>query len=118
MSDCGYSNKEKTTKILNTLFNPDLNNNETILLVRNDSDCNIIMNIQGPKIYRIAVLAHGENTVVVEKGPYQLKSDVCNADYSSDKILDKHLMVVLQHNTSSTTANNAGSPLKNVNSQK
>lgn len=85
----------KTVKLLNQLFDNDISNQEAILLLQNNSDCNMIVRIQGEDLYNLAVPAHGENSVVIKKGDYQLSSKVCTAQYSSTKKIVKNMLVTL-----------------------
>ncbi|WP_027376673.1 DUF6759 domain-containing protein [Kaistella palustris] len=85
----------KTVKLLNQLFNSDVSSKEVILLMQNNSDCNMIVRIQGNDYYNLAVPAHGENSLVLKKGDYLLKSNVCDAQYASNKHIEKSTLVVL-----------------------
>lgn len=89
--------KNKTVKILNSLFDNDPNTKECIVMIENKSDCNIIVRIEGVghTKYRLAIPAHENNSVVVEKGNYLLTSLVCGAQYASQKSIQKPLMVAL-----------------------
>ncbi len=62
--------KEKTVKLLNAMFNEDISSKEVILLFKNNSDCNIVLRIQGKDFYNLAVPAKGENSIVINKGSY------------------------------------------------
>lgn len=87
--------KDKTVKLLNTMFNENPNNNEAIILVRNKSDCNLIVKIQGKDFYTMAVPANGENVIVVNKGSYTLNSNVCDVLYSSKKDIYKSILFTI-----------------------
>lgn len=91
------NHQKKTVKLLNQLFNNDVSNKEAILLLQNNSDCNMIVRIQGADYYNLAVPAHGENSVVIKKGDYQLSSNVCDARYSSTKNIAKNMLVILNN---------------------
>ncbi len=105
--------KEKTVKLLNQLFDNDVSNKEAILMVQNNSDCNMIMRISGDRYYNLAVPARGENSIVLQKGKYILFSNLCDEQYVAEKEVRKHVMVVLNDpvvkelnsGSSSTTAN-------------
>ncbi|WP_238555540.1 DUF6759 domain-containing protein [Chryseobacterium sp. P1-3] len=81
--------KEKTVKLLNAMFNEDITRKEAILLFRNNSDCNIVLRVEGKDYYNLAVPAHGENFVVINKGSYTLSSNVCDMKYTSLKDIKK-----------------------------
>lgn len=87
--------KEKTVKLLNQLFDNDISNQEAILMVQNNSDCNMIMRISGDRFYNLAVPARGENSIVLHKGKYILWSNLCDEQYVAEKDVRKHVMVVL-----------------------
>lgn len=89
--------KNRTVKILNALFNNDPNATETTVLIRNNSDCNIIVRMEGVGTtkYRLAVPAHDESSIVIEKGQYLFTSLVCGAQYASQKTIEKAIMVAL-----------------------
>lgn len=89
--------KNKTTQVLNSLFDNDPMSKECIVLIQNKSDCNIIVRIEGAGFtkYRLAVPAKKENSIVVQKGDYLFTSLVCGAQYASQKTIQKALMVAL-----------------------
>lgn len=87
--------KEKTVQLLNQLFDNDISNKQAILLVQNNSDCNMILKIEGKEFYNLAVPSKGENSVVLNKGEYSLKGNVCEIPYSSGKSIAKNTMVTL-----------------------
>ncbi|PWN63468.1 DUF6759 domain-containing protein [Chryseobacterium oncorhynchi] len=89
--------QNKTVKILNSLFDNDPNAKEFIILIQNNSDCNIIVRMEGVgnSKYRLAVPAHGDNSIVIEKGQYLFTSLVCGAQYASQKTIQKPIMVAL-----------------------
>ncbi|AZB23762.1 hypothetical protein EG339_03545 [Chryseobacterium bernardetii] len=89
--------QNKTVKILNSLFDNDPNAKECIVLIQNQSDCNIIVRMEGVgnTKYRLAVPAHKDNSIVVEKGQYLFTSLVCGAQYASQKTIQKPIMVAL-----------------------
>lgn len=106
ISENSTKHEEKTVKLLNQLFENDVTNKEAILLMQNNSDCNMIVRIQGKEFYNLAVPAHGENSVVIKKGDYQLRSNVCDAFYTSNKSIAKNMLVILNNpvvNSQNTT---------------
>ncbi|WP_390452106.1 DUF6759 domain-containing protein, partial [Chryseobacterium sp. Alg-005] len=68
MSVSPIEHKNKTVKILNSLFDNDPTSKECIVLIENKSDCNIIVRMEGVgnTKYRLAVPAHNDNSIVVE----------------------------------------------------
>ncbi|AZA52327.1 DUF6759 domain-containing protein [Chryseobacterium sp. G0201] len=89
--------KDKTIKLLNAMFNEDITSKEVILLCKNRSDCNLILRIQGKKYYNLAIPAHSENFIVIEKGNYTLNSNVCDVQYSSQKEIKKGVYITLNN---------------------
>jgi hypothetical protein len=89
--------KNNTVKILNSLFDNDPTSKECIVLIENKSDCNIIVRMEGigTTKYRLAVPAHNESSVVIQKGDYLFTSIVCGSQYASQKTIRKPLMVAL-----------------------
>jgi len=97
MSVSPIEHKNNTVKILNSLFDNDPNSKESIVMIENKSDCNMIMRIEGVgnTKYRLAIPANGDNTIVVAKGDYLFSSLVCGAQYASQKTVQKAVMVSL-----------------------
>jgi len=97
MNEDPMEHKMKTTKILNSLFDNDPTSKESIVMVENKSDCNIIMRIEGVgnTKYRLAIPSQEQSSIVVEKGNYLFSSLVCGAQYSSQKTVEKAVMVSL-----------------------
>lgn len=97
MSETSEEHREKTKKLLNNMFNEDITNNEAILLLKNNSDCNLVLEISGKKFYNLAVPAKGENFIVLDKDTYRFSGNVCDVKYQSSKEINKSLVVVLQN---------------------
>lgn len=97
MSETSEEHREKTKKLLNNMFNEDITNNEAILLLKNNSDCNLVLEISGKKFYNLAVPAKGENFIVLNKDTYTFSGNVCDVKYQSSKEINKSLVVVLQN---------------------
>ncbi|WP_294201064.1 DUF6759 domain-containing protein [Chryseobacterium sp. sg2396] len=88
---------EKTVKLLNAMFNEDISSKEVILLLKNQSDCNMIVRIQGKSFYNLAVPAKNENFMVINKGSYTLTSNVCDVVYTSKKEISKSLFLTINN---------------------
>lgn len=97
MAENPVEHKNKTVKILNSLFDNDPNAKECIVMIENKSDCNIIIRIEGigNTKYRLPVPSHGDNSIVVQKGDYLFTSIVCGAQYASQKTIQKPIIVAL-----------------------
>ncbi|WP_288461668.1 DUF6759 domain-containing protein [uncultured Chryseobacterium sp.] len=89
--------KDKTVKLLNAMFNEDISSKEVILLFKNNSDCDIVLRIQGKDFYNLAVPAKGENSIVINKGSYTLTSHVCDVLYSSQKEIKKSIFLTINN---------------------
>jgi hypothetical protein len=97
LSSTSKEHKDKTLKLLNTMFNEDISSKEVIFLFKNESDCNLVLRIQGKDFYNMAVPAKGENFVVINKGTYTLTSNVCDVSYTSKKEINKSLLLTIQN---------------------
>lgn len=95
IAETSDQHKDKTVKLLNAMFDEDITRKEAVLLFRNNSDCNIILRIEGKDFYNLAVPAHGENFIILNKGSYTLNSNVCDVRYSSQKDIKKSIFVVI-----------------------
>lgn len=100
LSENPEKHKEKTVNLLNQLFDNDVTNKQAILLMKNNSDCNMIVRIQGKQFYNLAVPAKGENFLVVEKGSYQINSNVCDAKYNTAKSIEKNMLIAVNRTVS------------------
>ena len=113
--------KSRTVNLLNTLFDNDKNSTETILLVRNNSDCNMILRINGAdKKHNLAVPAKGENTLVIKKGRYDMTANVCSGKYASVKDIQKSSQIILNSTPIKLLAKASAAPAigKKLNAQK
>lgn len=97
MSESSEEHKEKTKKLLNNMFNEDINHNEAIVLLKNNSDCDLVLEISGKQFYNLAVPAKGENFIVLNKDSYTFSGNVCDVKYRSSKNISKSLVIVLQN---------------------
>ncbi len=97
IAETNSDHKEKTVKLLNTMFNEDINSNEAILLFRNNSDCNMVLKINGKKFYNLAVPAHNENFIVLDKDDYSISGNVCDVKYSSQRQIRKNIQIVINN---------------------
>ncbi len=97
ITETSAEHKEKTVKLLNAMFNEDITRKEAILLFRNNSDCNIVLRIEGKDYYNLAVPAHGENFIVINKGSYMLNSNICDMKYISQKDIKKSIFVTIDN---------------------
>lgn len=99
MTQTSAEHRNRTVNILNSLFDNDPNSKESIVMIENKSDCNMIVRIEGvgSANYRLAVPSRAENSIVVPKGNYMFSSNVCGAQYASQKSVQKAIMVSLNN---------------------
>lgn len=97
MSETTKKHKEQTVKLLNAMINEDVSKKEVILLLKNSSDCNLILKIEGKDFYNMAIPAHGENFIVIIKGSYTLNSNVCDIKYNSQKNIKKNMLLTIKN---------------------
>jgi len=95
IAETSSEHKEKTVKLLNAMFNEDITRKEAILLFKNNSDCNIVLRVEGKDYYNLAVPSHGENFIVINKGSYTLSSNICDIKYFSQKDIKKSIFVTV-----------------------
>lgn len=97
LAENSTEHKEKTEQLLNAMLNEDITKKESILLFKNNSDCNIVLRIEGKGYYNLAVPAHGENFIVISKGSYTLSSNVCDMKYFSQKDIKRSIFVTIDN---------------------
>jgi hypothetical protein len=97
MAETSDEHREKTKTLLNNMFNEDINHNEAVLLLKNNSDCDLVLEISGKKFYNLAIPAKGENFIVLNKDLYTFSGNVCDVKYQSSKDIRKSLVVVLKN---------------------
>lgn len=104
------NHKTKTVKLLNEIFNNDPSSKEVIILVKNNSDCNLVLKIIGTNNYSLPIYGHNENFLVINKGNYHITSDICNAKFERIKNIDKSFVLTI----SNPIAKNTGSKISNT----
>lgn len=97
LEDSKTKREEIASEVLNQIFNNDEKSGESVLMIRNDSDCNMIMQIQGNDHYKLAIPAHEENSILVKQGDYLLETNVCEAKYQSEKKIVGMILVSLSN---------------------
>lgn len=108
LAETSEEHKEKTVKLLNAMLSEDITRKEAILLFKNNSDCNIVLRIEGKDYYNLAVPAQGQNFVIINKGSYTLNSNVCDLKYFSQKEIKKSILI---------TIGNPGQPSVEINNK-
>lgn len=86
---------QRTVEVLNHLFNNNPNKKEAYVLIKNTSDCNLIVKLEGKKFYNLDVPKKGENYIMVPKGSYKVTTMICNARYTSVKNVTQDIEIDL-----------------------
>ena len=97
ISESSKKHKDRTVKLLNAMFDEDINRKESILLFKNNSDCNLVLRIQGENFYTMAIPAHDENFIVIKKGNYTLESTVCDVKYNTKKEIKRNIILTINN---------------------
>lgn len=101
-----FSVEQKAVRLLNQLFNTNAANKSMVLIINNDSDCDFTMNIDGDSRYILPVAARKSESIVVERGQYQMTSQVCQSQYKSFRTLSENTEVSIKYTLVSTPASN------------
>lgn len=102
--------ENKTVTLLNQLFNSDLANKNTVLIINNDSDCDFTMMILGGKSYTVPVAARKMESIVVEQGEYVMRSEVCRSPYLAKKNLIENTQVNIKYSIADNTESKTDVP--------
>lgn len=94
-SDFEKNKKPITTEVINEMLRSDESDQLSLLFVKNDSHCNMVLKIEGKLIYNMPVPAKGQNAMMVQKGHYTLKGNLCELKYEAQKDLNKNILVAL-----------------------
>ncbi|WP_300672338.1 DUF6759 domain-containing protein [Soonwooa sp.] len=91
--------KDETAQVLTYLLNnSDPKDKQTAAVITNTSSCDIIVRLiqSGTnKVYNLPVSKNTKNQFVIDKGNYTLKSNVCGAQYYSQKNISDALVISL-----------------------
>ncbi len=99
--------EQKAVMLLNQLFNTDPSNEKMILMISNDSDCDFTLNITGRNNYILPVAAKNTESIVLERGGYEMKSEVCKTPYKTFKVLSDNTNLSIKHTIVKTDENSA-----------
>ena len=86
---------KRTAEVLTHLFNNDPNKKDAYVLIRNKSECNLIVKLEGKNFYNLDVPKMGENYILVQKGTYRITTMICNAQYASVKNVTQDIEINL-----------------------
>lgn len=89
------ANTDKTVNLLNNLFSTDRNKSEVFVMIKNNSNCNLIVRVDGKKFFNLDVPKKGDNYLLVPKGTYKITTTICDASYQSTKNLTEDTQIVL-----------------------
>lgn len=90
------SKKTINAQTLNEMLANGRKDNSSLLLVKNTSDCNMVLEIEGKGTYKLPIPANGQNAMLLPKGIYQLRGNVCELRYEAQKDLNKNILVSLK----------------------
>lgn len=64
--------------------------------ISNKSNCDIIVSFSGRKQnYSLNIAKRSKNHILIEKGEYMISSIVCNAQFATNKNIQKDITMVL-----------------------
>ena len=89
------ANTERTVNLLNNLFSTDRNKSEVFVMIKNNSNCNLIVKVEGKTFFNLDVPKKGDNYLLVPKGTYKITTRICDANYQSTKNLTEDTQIVL-----------------------
>lgn len=95
--------EEKAVTLLNQLFNSDESNNSMVLVISNESDCDFTMDISGNNHYSLPVGARKSESIVVERGEYEIKSQVCQSQYKVYKKFSENTELSIKYTVVNTS---------------
>jgi hypothetical protein len=95
LAENGQFRKQKTVDLLNGMFTNDRDSPNATLLVKNQTKCNTILQIESKKKYDLAV-QETEKTIVLPKDKYTLIGNICGSRYEQVKDLNKGLILTLK----------------------
>lgn len=96
LADAKEDQRARTINLLNELFSENsAESPDAIIMVRNQSDCDMILKIEGKQSYSLAIPSKGETSIVVNKGDYNISSNLCDAIYNSKKQIKANLLLAL-----------------------
>ena len=94
-------------RTLNQLFNSDESNKNKILIINNDSDCDFTMSITGRNSYILPVAAKHSESIVLDRGGYEVKSEVCKTPYKTFKVFLDNTNLSIKHTIVKKTEGNS-----------
>lgn len=87
---------DETSEILNHLFSNDTGIKNSFVQISNKSNCDITVSFSGRKQnYSLNIAKRSKNHILIEKGEYMISSIVCNAQFATNKNIQKDITMVL-----------------------
>lgn len=99
--------EQKAVMLLNQLFNTDSSNEKMILMISNESDCDFTLNITGRSNYILPVAAKNTESIVLDRGGYEVKSEVCKTPYKTFKVFLDNTNLSIKHTNVKKTEENS-----------
>ncbi|MCG2792521.1 MAG: hypothetical protein L6262_03100 [Weeksellaceae bacterium] len=86
---------KNTAAMLTNILNGASNKNQAVIQFVNKSKCILVIKISGKKFYNLTVPANNQNSIMVEKGSYDISTSICDAIYNQTKALNGNLIITL-----------------------
>lgn len=80
---------------LNVLLSDNPNEKRVSVMVKNTSNCDIILRFAGEKAYNLPIKKNDKNFLVIEKGEYYLGANLCHSRFSSGKTFTDSVTLTL-----------------------
>ena len=80
---------------LDVLLNEDPKDKRVSLIIKNTTNCNIIVRFAGEKFYNLPIPKNGKNFIVLQKGSYSLGANLCKTRYSSMRDINESITLTL-----------------------
>lgn len=87
---------QRAAEAVNQLINESPNDPKASVLIKNETNCNIIVRISGNNFsYNLPIPKSDKNYIMLNKGTYTFKSNFCEAKYLSTKTLTESVTITL-----------------------
>ena len=87
---------QRAADAVNQFVNDSPTDPNAAILIKNETNCNIIVRINGTNgNYRVPVPKGDKNYILLKKGSYIFKSQFCDAKYFSDKTVTESITLTL-----------------------
>lgn len=88
MKEDSIRKHQTAAESLDILLNGNANGSKISLIVYNDSKCNMILRLKGPEERSLPIYAEKMNFIVLDRGVYALRGQLCRAKYAATKIFN------------------------------